>query len=296
MWAIAFCSGIAAAITALGLLPMIESFSSQLTPGKLVDLANQENTLLKRMKRDAPGTYAHSLLVADLTEDACKEIGAQAMLARVGALYHDIGKLRRPHFFAENIHDLTQNPHLGLPPDASAKIIKEHVTDGLALARENGLPKDLQRFIAEHHGNYQIKYFFIQAQRRHETDPDSNPEPQPEDFRYFGPIPQSRETAVLMLADVTEAVTRARGELEEDELRWLLDEIVEEKLQEGQLLESGLTIGDLQKIKFSFHRILVGQRHHRLRYPQETPSPMHFHMVGADKADPEREKQRFYED
>ncbi len=278
---IAFASGFGASVTSLGLLPMIESFSSQLTPGKLIDLANQENALLKRLKREAPGTYAHSMMVADLAEEACKEIGAASMLTRVGALYHDIGKLRRPGFFAENIHDLTQNPHLGLPPDASARIIREHVADGLLLARENGLPKDLFRFISEHHGSYQIKYFYFQAQRRHESDPDSYPAPLVEDFRYEGPIPQSRETAVLMLADVTEAVTRARGEIEDEELKWLLDEIVEEKMQEGQLLDSALTVGDLERVKHSFHRILVAQRHHRLRYPQEPPAPMHFHMVGS---------------
>ncbi|MCC7477622.1 HDIG domain-containing protein [bacterium] len=280
---IAFASGFGASVTALGLLPMIESFSSQCTPGKLIDLANQENALLKRLKREAPGTYAHSMMVADLAEEACKEIGAASMLTRVGALYHDIGKLKRPGFFAENIHDLTQNPHLGLPSEASARIIKEHVPDGLQLARENSLPKDLYRFIAEHHGSYQIKYFFVQAQRRHEADPENNPEPEAANFRYEGPIPQSRETAVLMLADVTEAVTRARGDFDEMELKWLLDEIVEEKLQEGQLLDSALTVGDLEKVKSAFHRILIAQRHHRLRYPQEPPAPMHFHMVGAQK-------------
>jgi putative nucleotidyltransferase with HDIG domain len=275
-------SGCAGAILALGILPVIETVSSQLTPGKLMELANPENELLKRMKREAHGTYAHSQLVADLVEEGCKDIEANWMMARVGALYHDIGKLRRPSFFAENIHDLSRNPHLGLPAESSAKILRDHVTDGLQMAREVHLPRELHRFIVEHHGTYLIKYFFYQARQLHRQDPEKYLEPVESAFHYPGPIPQTRESGALMLADVTEAVTRARGEMEEDELRMLLDQIFREKIEEDQLTESGLTIGDLEKLKEAYCRVILGTMHHRVRYPHEIATGIQFHYV-ADR-------------
>jgi cyclic-di-AMP phosphodiesterase PgpH len=286
-------SGMGGAILALGLLPVIETLSSQLTPGKLMELANPENDLLKKMKREAHGTYAHSQMVADLVEEGCNDIGANALMARVGALYHDIGKLRRPSFFAENIHDLTRNPHLGLPAESSAKILKDHVTDGLQLAREAYLPRELHRFIAEHHGTYLIKYFYYQARQLHRSDPDKHPEPSEAFFHYPGPIPQSRESGALMLADVTEAVTRARGEMEEDELRMLLDQIFSEKIEEDQLTDSGLTIGDLEKLKDAYFRVVMGTMHHRVRYPHEIATGIQFHYV-ADRQEVATAIERHY--
>lgn len=281
--AIAGAAGFAAAIVALGLLPVIETLSSQLTPGKLMELANPENELLKRLKREAHGTFAHSQMVADLVEEGCKEIGANWLLARVGALYHDVGKLRRPGFFAENIHDLTKNPHIGLPAQSSAKILKDHVTDGVAMASEVHLPRELHAFIAQHHGTYLIKYFYYQALELHRRDPKKFEEPSESFFHYPGPVPQSRESGVLMLADVTEAVTRARGEMEEEELTLLLDHIFAEKIDEDQLNESHLTIGDLEKLKVAFAGVLLGGMHQRVRYPYETPGGIQFHLVGPDE-------------
>lgn len=282
VFVIAFVSGLSAGIVALGLLPVLETVTSQLTPGKLVELANPENELLKRLKREAHGTYAHSVFVADLAEEACRAIGARALLAKVGALYHDIGKLRRPGFFAENIHDLTKNPHQGLPPDTSVKILREHVTDGLNMARDKRLPADLHPFIAEHHGTYLIKYFYYHAQRLHDELPERYPVPQVEDFSYQGPLPGSRETGVVMLADITEAVLRARPDASSAELRQIINGIVTEKIAEGQLTHSCLTLGELEQVKASFAQVLLAQRHNRISYPGKPAAPMHFHFMGKD--------------
>lgn len=279
---IAFASGLCAGIVALGLLPVLETLTSQLTPGKLVELANPENELLKRLKREAHGTYAHSMLVADLAEEACRSIGARSLLAKVGALYHDIGKLRRPGFFAENIHDLSKNPHQGLPPDTSVKILRDHVADGLQMAEERRLPAELLPFIAEHHGTYTIKYFYYQALRLHQENPEKHTEPVKDDFAYLGPIPQSRETGVVMLADITEAMLRARPEAAADEVRQIISTIVSEKIEEGQLLNSDLTLGELDKIKAAFTQTLIAQRHQRLSYPGKPSTPIHFHFMGRD--------------
>ena len=264
---------------ALGLLPVMETVSTQLTPGKLNDLANQENELLRRLKREAHGTYAHSNMVADLAEEACRAIGARWMKAKVGALYHDIGKLKRPGFFAENIHNLAKNPHDGLPPETSAKILKDHVTDGLAMAKEARLPAELQQFIAEHHGDYLIKFFYHKALEAHRQDTDDNAEPQYKEFCYDGPLPRDRESGVVMLADITEAVTRARAEADSPQLSRIITEIINEKISEGQLVLSNLTIGDLDKIKKAFENTLAAQRHHRVTYPGKGPAPMQFHFL-----------------
>jgi len=282
VFVIAFISGFVAAILALGLLPVIEALTSQLTVGKLTELANAENEILKRLKREAHGTFVHSQMVADLTEEAVKDIGGDWLLARVGALYHDIGKLHRPGFFAENIHDLSKNPHQGLPPDTSVRILKDHVSDGLAMMAEARMPRDLYRFVAEHHGTYVIKFFFYQAMRQHEESPLKYADPDLREYCYAGPIPQTRESAVLMLADVTEAMTRARGEISVIEVNQLIEYIVTEKIEQRQLIDSGLTIGDLQRVKDAFVRILLAQRHHRLTYPGDAPPPLQFHFVNGE--------------
>ena len=278
IFVIAFVAGFSAAVIAIGLLPLVETLTAQLTPNKLIELANPENELLKRLKREAHGTYAHSQMVADLTEEALKDIGGDWLTAKVGALYHDIGKLKRPNFFAENIVDLSKNPHQGLPPETSVKILKDHVTDGLAMAKEQRLPADLHHFITEHHGSYLIKYFFHKAKKLHEESPEEHSEPDKANFRYDGPIPHSRESGVVMLADVTEAVTRAKPGADTAEIEQIIDKIIADKMEEYQLIDSGLTIGDLKKVKDAFLRLLSAQRHRRVQYPDER-APIHFHYV-----------------
>jgi cyclic-di-AMP phosphodiesterase PgpH len=284
VFVIAFASGFASAIVALGLLPVIETLTSQLTLGKLFELANLENELLRRLKREALGTFVHSQMVADLAEEAVKQIGGDWLLARVGALYHDIGKLHRPGFFAENIHDLSKNPHQNLPPETSVRILKDHVADGLSIAREARLPRELHRFIGEHHGTYLIKFFYYTVCRQHEEKPDKYPLPDPRQFSYDGPLPQTRESGVVMLADVTEAMTRSRPGLEAAEMAQLVEQIVSDKLEELQLIESGLTIGDLQHIKAAFVRVLSAQRHHRVSYPSNARPQLHFHFLPQELA------------
>ncbi|MCB1185548.1 HDIG domain-containing protein [bacterium] len=277
IYPIAFLSGVLAAFFAFGLLPLVELFNSQVTPTKLFELANQENELLKRLKHEAPGTWMHSQMVAELTEEACKAIGADDLLAKVGALYHDIGKTKRSGFFAENITDLTKNPHEGLPAETSARIIKDHVTDGLALAEDARLPGRLLPFIREHHGTYLIRYFYDKAQKAHEQDPEKFPEPDERKFRYDGPVPQSRESGVLMLADVTEAVIRARGTHEIEEVTAIINSVITQKIEEKQLVDSGLTLGDLEKIREIFVALMSAQRHQRVSYPEYERNKVSFH-------------------
>ncbi len=276
---IGFLAGFIGAVIALGLLPVMEYCSTQLTPGKLNDLANQENDLLRKLKREAIGTYTHSVLVADLAEEACRAVNAQWLVAKVGALYHDIGKLKRPGFFAENIHDLTKNPHEPLPAETSAKILKDHVIDGMAMAKAEKLPRELHRFIQEHHGTYLIKYFYYQADQAHEQNPEECAKPDPDNFCYGGPIPQSRESGIVMLADITEAITRSRVDASGEEIVNIINAVVADKLEEGQLVDSGLTVGDLMEVKRAFIRVLAAQRHQRVIYPGQGPAPMQFHSV-----------------
>jgi putative nucleotidyltransferase with HDIG domain len=276
---VAFCAGFFAVILAIGLLPLVETLSGQITPARLIELASPENALLRKLKEEAHGTWMHSQMVAELTEEACKDIRANWLVAKVGALYHDIGKLKRPGFFAENIHDLKRNPHQGLPPETSARIVRDHVADGLVLARENKLPRDLHQFIAEHHGTYLIRYFYAAAERLHEADPEHVPAPEREQFRYAGPIPQTRESGVVMLADITEAVMRTKPDVDGAEIRRIIDAIISDKIAEGQLTSSGLTLGDLEMTKEAFVRTFSGQRHQRVVYPGQTADvpQMHFH-------------------
>ena len=279
VFAIAALAGFLAAVLSLGMLPVVETLTAQLTPGKLTELANPENDLLRQLKREAHGTYVHSEMVADLTEEACKEIGADWLLAKVGALYHDIGKLKRPGFFAENIHDKGKNPHMQLPPETSVKILRDHVVDGLQMAREHKLPVELHQFIATHHGSYTIRYFFHKAKVQHDEAPEEHAVPKQDRFTYNGPTPQNRESAVVMLADVTEAVVRAQSLMEQEEIEAAVDKVITDKLQDSQLVDSGLTVGDLKGIKTAFCRILFAQRHSRVRYPEDKTPPVQFQFA-----------------
>jgi len=260
----AFLAGLAAAIIALGVTPFLEMLSSQLTPGKLQLLLNPENPLLKRLLEEAPGTYFHSLIMANMAEEACNEIGADGMLAKVGAMYHDIGKLKRPGFFAENIGDLSRNPHRSLPPESSYNIILQHVQQGVELGRKHGLPPEVLAFIPEHHGTGVMKYFFETAKKR--QDLEEGFEISEQDYRYPGPNPHSRETGVVMIADSCEAIIRARESFTEEEVRETVQQVVREKAEGGYLDASCLTAGDLNCIIESFTQVLVNLHHSRLKY------------------------------
>ncbi len=263
--AAAIFQGILSAMLTLILQFGLAQFLGQTTEIQLMELARPDHPLLQYLLRQAPGTYQHSLQVANLAEQAAESIGADTFLTRVGALYHDVGKARNPIFFIENQVPGSPNPHDAFPPAESAAIIIRHVTDGLELARKHRLPRRLQDFIAEHHGNSLTAYQYTQALNAANGDTGQVDIRQ---FRYPGPRPQSRETAILMLADGCEAITRARPPKDKEELRQLIRTIIEKRRQEGQLDDTNLTLRDLARIEDCFVAALQAVYHPRIKYPK----------------------------
>ena len=236
------------------------------TTMRLLEISRPDTPLLQFLLRNAPGTYQHSLQVANLAEQAAESIGADALLVRVGALFHDVGKAQNPLFFIENQASGNVNTHEDLAPEESAEIIIRHVTDGVALGRKYRLPNRLIDFMLEHHGTNITRYQYSQALKQKNDDVNKV---DLEKFRYPGPAPQSRETALLMLADGTEAWTRAELPQSEQELRSLVHKIIESIQKSGQLNNTRLTLRDLTLISESFVSTLSGTLHPRVKYPKE---------------------------
>lgn len=262
-------SGMLASIIALGAIPYLEQLCYAITPIRLAELANLDRPLLQRLVTEAPGTFQHTLFVANLAEAGARELGADTALVRTGTLYHDIGKTIRPEYFIEN--QMGQiNPHEVLnDPWASADIIREHVTGGLRLAQKYRLPPLLQTFIPEHQGTIVISYFYHQAQERSQLS-HNIPEQKVSEaqFRYAGPIPQSRETGIVMLADASEAGLRSLGsDTTLEEAIAMMMRIFKSRWDRGQLLNSGLTIDDLEKLAPVFIRVWRERNHGRIKYP-----------------------------
>lgn len=242
-------------------LPMFESFARVTTDLTLLELSDPSRPLLRRLATEAPGTYAHSIAMANLCEPTCNAIGANGLLARVGCYYHDVGKLKKPQFFVEN-QVPGVNPHDKLKPDVSAGLIRNHVKDGLALADEHGLPQAVKAFIPEHHGTMEITYFLDRARQRNgDTDVD------PAEYRYPGPRPRSVETAVTMLADGVEAALRVLEDPTEDKLSNAIDHIIRQRIEADQLDEAPLTLAQLAQVKAQFMRVLSSVYHNRIDYP-----------------------------
>ncbi len=258
-------NGLLAGWVAVGALPMFEQFSGITTHFRLMDLSHMNEPLLRRLTLEAPGTYQHSMMVANLAEQAARAIDADALLCRVGAYYHDIGKMKRPRFFIENQMGL-ENPHDKLAPSLSTRIIHSHVKDGVEMAKAAKLPDVLIDFIAQHHGTALVGYFYHQACSR-STEPVFE-----EDFRYPGPKPQTRETAVLMLCDGLEAAARTLSAPTPEKLTELVEKMVKHNLDDGQLDESGLSLRDIKIIKDTLSRALQGIYHARIEYPDAPPS------------------------
>ncbi|MDE0394059.1 MAG: HDIG domain-containing protein [Gammaproteobacteria bacterium] len=257
-------NSVVSAILAMGFLPVFEWFTRITTDQTLLEWADPNRPLLKRLAMEAPGTYAHSINVANLAEAAAAAIGANGLLCRVGVYYHDVGKMKKPQYFIEN-QPGGSNPHDDLEPAASAAIVRAHVTEGERMAREAGLPEVLVDFITEHHGTQEISFFYERAKE------DAGPgrvEVDPAAFRYPGPRPRSRETAIVMLADSIESATRTLDDPTPDRLRELIEVIVETKLERGQLEEAPLTLRELGVVKDQFQKVLVGMYHRRIDYPQ----------------------------
>jgi putative nucleotidyltransferase with HDIG domain len=259
-------NGAISAFLSVGIFVTLGSLFGITTRVQLLEMSQLSQPLLRRLQDEAPATFQHSVIVANLAEKGAYVIGADAVLARVGSYYHDIGKLMRPGFFVENQFG-GGNPHDALEPRDSARIIIDHVTEGLELARAYGLPPKVAAFIPEHHGTRLVTYFYRKAS-------DEDPALAPEEFRYPGPKPQSRETAIAMLADSCEAVVRASPLHTAERISELVDEVFAERLSEGQLDDSELTLRNLRLLAQSFKETLRAVYHPRVEYPAPTTAEL----------------------
>ena len=250
------------------LLWLIEKGFGVTTDMALLELSDTNRTLLKELSLKAPGTFNHSLQVANLAEAAADAVGANALRTRVGALYHDIGKMIKPEYFIENQRP-GENPHEHIKPSMSALVIAAHVKEGVQLGREQGLPSVVVDFIGSHHGTGLIEFFYRRAQEQAE-DPASIDE---SDYRYPGPRPQTNEQAIVMLADSVEAASRSLDKPTPRRLESLIEGIVAARVADGQLDESSLTFSDLRRIKATFHQLLCGIYHFRVKYPDQAEEP-----------------------
>ena len=261
----AFVNGIISAVIALGVMPMLESAFRVTTPYGLAELVDHNQPLLKRLQMEAPGTYHHSLLVSNLCEAAAEAIGADPIVARAGALYHDIGKLKRPLFFVENQSSFgIENPHTKLNPKISKTVIISHTKDGLEIAKENNLPPIINDFILQHHGTSLASYFYNRAVQEEGAENIKE-----EQFRYPGPKPKSKEAAILMIADATESAVRSLKTPTPEEVDIVIDKIIAERVNDGQLSDSPLTLRDLKTIATTFSRIIRGMQHERIKYQND---------------------------
>lgn len=258
-------NGIVSAVGTIGLLPYLETLFVITSSIRLLELSNPNHPLLRKLLMEAPGSYHHSILVGNLAEAAAEVIDADQLLVRVGAQYHDIGKTKRPYFFVENQFG-GENPHDKISPTLSTLIIISHVKDGVELAREYQLPPAIIDFIKEHHGTDLVKYFYQRALENAQGESVDE-----QDFRYPGPKPQSKETAVVMLADAVEAAVRSLGRPTPGRIEGLVRRLIKERLESGQLDESNITLRDLDKIADAFVRVLTGIFHKRVEYPDIVP-------------------------
>lgn len=253
-------NGTISASLALILLPQAESVTRITTDLTLLELSDQSHPLLRRLSLEASGTYSHSMSMANLVEAACNRVGANGLLGRVGCYFHDVGKLANPNFFVEN--QKGRNPHDRLPAQQSAEIIKAHVSEGVRLAEQAGLPAVVRAFIPEHHGTAEITYFLDRARRRGDvTTPKGT-------YTYPGPKPRSVETAITMLADSVEASLRVLDDVTPERITEVIDHLVRAKLASGQLDEAPLTLQQIELVKQEFVRVLTGMYHGRIDYPE----------------------------
>jgi putative nucleotidyltransferase with HDIG domain len=254
--------GVLSAVFTIGTLPFFESAFDIITPVKLLELSNPNQPILRRLLIEAPGTYYHSILVGNLAEAAAEDIGANPLLCRVGAYYHDIGKLKRPYFFKEN--QITKdNPHDKITPNLSALVITSHVKDGIEIAEKNKLPSAVVRIIEEHHGNTLVAYFYYKALKAEGAEGVDEVK-----FRYPFRKPQTKEAAIVMAADSVEAYIRSLTEPTKDQVEQGVRKIIKDKLNDAQLDECDLTLKDLEMIGRAFVKVLAGIFHDRIEYPE----------------------------
>ena len=259
VWALG--SGLLSGVLTVGIQPVLESLFNLATPSKLLELGNPNHPLLRRLLLEASGTYHHSIIVANLAEAAAERIGANPLLARTGAYFHDVGKLKRPLYFKEN--QMGENPHDKTDPYVSAAIVTAHTRDGVILAQKYRLPKEIQSIIAEHHGDTPVMFFYHKALEEAGGKPVDIA-----DFRYDGHRPTSKESAIIMLADTVEAAVRSMPDPSPQAIEKKIGQLVRGKLDDGQLSDSPLTLKDIDGVCEAFARVLVGVFHERIEYPQ----------------------------
>jgi putative nucleotidyltransferase with HDIG domain len=259
----AMSGGILSGILTGGISPLLEILFGYSSDIKYMELSNPEQKLLRRLMLEAPGTYNHSMIVGTMAEAAAAETGANSVFARVGGYYHDIGKLKKPLYFIENQRH-SKNLHDKLSPSMSTLILTAHVKDGIILGKKHKLPEGITDIIAQHHGTSLIKYFYEKAKQK-----DNNNEPVKDHFRYPGPRPQSREAAIVMLADISEAAVRSLDNPSVSRIQGTVHKQINACFSDGQLDECTLTLKDLHKIAKSFNKILSGIHHHRIKYTEE---------------------------
>ena len=264
-------NGLISSIFTMGVLPYLETMFGITTSIRLLELANPNQPLLKRLMTEAPGTYHHCIMVGNLGEADADAIGANGLEVRLGAYYHDIGKLKRPYFFAENQFS-GENPHDNITPQLSTLIITSHVKDGLEMAREEKLPPILLDMIAQHHGDSKVSYFYFKAKELDEN-------AREQDFRYENPKPQTKEAAILMMADTVEAAVRSKKNATPGEIEGFIRTLIKGKLNDGQFDECELTFRDLDQVAVAFTRVINGIYHKRVEYPPQA------HIIAELKAD-----------
>lgn len=265
LWSAA--NALIASLLCVGLDPLMESFFNLASPSKLLELSNPNHPLLRRLLLEAPGTYHHSIIVANLAEAAAEAIGANPLLARASAYFHDIGKLKRPLYFKEN--QLGENPHEHANPYVSAAIVTAHTRDGLVMAQQSRLPQEIQDVIIEHHGGTPVMFFYHKALQQ-----SGGQGVDIADFRYDGKRPHTKESAIIMLADTIEAAVRSMPDPTPEGIEAFIEKLVRGKLEDGQLSEAPITLSDLDKISDAFSTVLNGVFHERIEYPSlEIPQP-----------------------
>ena len=275
--------GAVSAVICIGVQPVLEWLFNLATAAKLIELSNPNQPLLRRLLLEASGTYHHSIIVANLAEAACSEIGANGLLARVGAYYHDIGKLKRPMYFKEN--QMGDNPHDRTDPRVSTAILTAHPRDGAMMAQKARIPEPVVEIIRQHHGDCPVMFFYDKALKLYGDQVDISA------FRYEGPRPQTREAAVVMLADSVEAATRSLPNPDPEKIDALIRNIVRGKLNDGQLDCSSLTFNNLEKICSAFSTVLTGVFHERSEYPTVEIPPRTESLQKPAAQKPEAQKQ-----
>lgn len=296
----ALSTGVLTGLFVGGILPLLEGLFGLTTEISWLELSDLNHPLLRQMQLEAPGTFHHSLIVASLAESAAEAIGANAVMSRVCAYFHDIGKLRKPEYFIENQGGV--NPHDELTPTMSALIIVAHVKDGVDLAIKNKLNPRILEVIQEHHGDSLVYYFYRKAQERVQKEQsdrergtsksDDLPKVDEKSFRYPGPIPQSRESGIISLADAIESASRAMSKPSPSRIKGLVDEIVYKRVRDGQLDACGLTMTELTKIREVFSKTLRSMLHSRIQYPKDGSEDPPSDLSSAGKVVPVEEIER----